>query len=352
MISNTIGFSSSILSSTTKGSHNGGAGGALSALFPSQPATAHTEDHDLSLGGTAPRLEVRESDGKGYGLFAVDHVPAFTRILSDDALLSLAEGEDLPQLWEKYLSLPSELKHTFHKLSAPSDHLQKEAGLVAKLVQRGYREDEAAEMARASSRFQANAFKTGGGSRWLYALFPMVARINHSCTPNAHSHYRANSGAQVVYALRDIQPGEEIEIAYFDLTMPVHERRRRATSWDFQCQCPACCDELGEDYGRRLAVVHQSVSSNDTARPSDRIARLRKAIDQAISEIHPWLAVALPGLYQNLATAVVQTQGPERQAQAALKGMHRWESRLTGADSPQSAAASRLAHTLDSKSSK
>ena len=64
-----------------------------------------------------PKLEVRKSPGKGFGLFTVYHIPAYTRILEDFPLLSLAEGEDLPHLWQKYCVLPADHKAHLDDLS-------------------------------------------------------------------------------------------------------------------------------------------------------------------------------------------------------------------------------------------
>lgn len=55
-------------------------------------------------------------------------------------------------------------------------------------------------------------FKSGTG------LYRIQALMNHSCKPNARAYKDANSrnGAAEVIAIRDIMPGEEIEISYLD----------------------------------------------------------------------------------------------------------------------------------------
>ena len=145
-----------------------------------------TTEHIVPL-----KIEVCESVGRGLGLFAVDRILAYTRIIEDDALLSLSRSEDLPQLWEKYCLLPPELKQQFDELSFSTEQASKEETLIPRLRQRGYGNDEAERMARVSSRFQANAFKTGNmgrdtgedsspkGHTWAYSLFTTVARTNH-----------------------------------------------------------------------------------------------------------------------------------------------------------------------------
>lgn len=286
-----------------------------------------------------PRVEVRQSAGRGLGLFAVDHIPAFSRILEDHTLIGMVLGEDLPQLWDKYLALPQEDRETFDSLSPPAYQTGKEEALISKLRLRGYNDSEAREMARVSSRFQGNAFSAGmNGGEWTHGslLYPTVARINHSCTPNVHSHFRASSGADFVYALRDIQPGEEIEISYLDLTMPRARRQHRATGWSFECRCPACSGTIGHDYESQLALVHplKDVQTNPTREPG-RVDELRRAIAVAESDDFPWLRMALTNLYANLAGALGdEGHGMEVSLDAARKALM-WQERVTGPDSPR-----------------
>ena len=112
-----------------------------------------------------PRLQVRPSAGKGLGLFAVSPIPAYTPILTDDPLLALAAGEDLPELWQKYLALPPDFQEQFDSLSCTATAIEKEDGLISKLQALGYDETTAIQMARVSSKFQMNAFKGSGNSK-------------------------------------------------------------------------------------------------------------------------------------------------------------------------------------------
>lgn len=300
---------------------------------------------------TLPRLEVRPSKGRGLGVFALDRIPAYTRLLEDYSLLSMAHGEDLPQLWVKYLALPDEDRRTFDALSPPNHQLDKEATMISKLCTRGYGKEQAAKMARVSSRFQGNAFNSGmnaGDWTYGYVLFPNVARVNHSCTPNAHPHYRGSSGAQYLYSLRDIEPGEEIEISYLKVTAPRLERVHRAQSWSFACQCPACSGDLGPDYEAQLTTVRNlsQVRGNLQYHPG-HVGRVEKAIAIAESDDRPWLRVALPHLYANLAAA--RSEAGHGRA-AALEAAHLaalWQDRITGPDSPESYFLKRDLHKTE-----
>ena len=42
-----------------------------------------------------------------------------------------------------------------------------------------------------------------------------IARVNHSCQPNADTIYDETARVTVLFAIKDIQPGEEIFIRYY-----------------------------------------------------------------------------------------------------------------------------------------
>lgn len=286
------------------------------------------------------RTKVRPSPGRGLGLFAVDPIPRFTKILEDDALLSLslARGEDLPDLWEKYLALPPEDKTAFNSLSCQLKP-EKEEYLISKLEEFGYDTATAQEMARIDAQWQSNAFKnentrivsTSGNPpsptpdgldptlRWNFSLFANVARINHSCAPNARASYRPHSGAEVVYSLCDIAAGEEIEIAYFDLTMDAFQRKARARNWGFECRCRACemparqykvyaklLNDIREENALADRVFREGIKRHNLPRSlgegQENVRRVEKLLERVRDGKFPWLVVALPLLYRDLAT--------------------------------------------------
>ena len=301
-----------------------------------------TLDNDAAAAESIPlpNVEVRPSNGRGLGLFAVDDIPAYTRILEDHALLSLASGEDIPELWQKYRTLSVEEKQQFDELGYSSHQLAKESHIIEALKTRGYEDDEAKYMVRVSSRFMANAFKED--SRWRATLFLTVARINHSCTPNAQTHYRPASGAKMLYSFRDIKAGEEMEISYFGVTMAYSDRQNRAKSWGFTCACPACSITgvyRNDDYERALSrirgVLEIGANGLDDHNPAEElIYDGRTAIKVALNPEYPWLVAALPNLYIYLGLWLGQEPGSEVERRAALASALEWESKITGPDSP------------------
>lgn len=323
----------------------------LSATFLPKPPIAFTiPDNEeailpktpLETSSKLPRVEVRPSPGRGSGLFAVDRIPAFTRILEDDALISLAEGEDLPEAWQKYCLLPPEQRKAIDDLTFPaSHHHEKQKSIISQLKQRGYGPEEAGKMAVFNSRWQVNAFKTEGGkigTPWLRALFGTVAKINHSCTPNAHPHCRAPA-TQIVYAIRDIEAGEEIELAYFDITMPYADRQARAKYMGFECTCPACSITGAlalSGYEDRLAIVQKHCSIDFyTANPRAYIDSTQTAINIASSTEYPWLVVSLPRLYNTLTSLRIRTNQGVALVDEAVRKAEESQGRITGPESPE-----------------
>ncbi|KTG01897.1 hypothetical protein cypCar_00009980 [Cyprinus carpio] len=71
------------------------------------------------------------------------------------------------------------------------------------------------------------------------AVFPDVALMNHSCSPNVIVTYKGTVAE--VRAVQDISPGEEIFNSYIDLLYPTEDRiERLRDSYFFNCDCKEC----------------------------------------------------------------------------------------------------------------
>ncbi|KAJ5448888.1 hypothetical protein N7445_003709 [Penicillium cf. griseofulvum] len=100
------------------------------------------------------------------------------------------------------------------------------------------------------------------GEQFAAAVYPTAAIANHSCLPNVSgylpkfvkvmlSHHKIihkadDKGRMVFTASRDIFPGEECCISYFDLTQYTDLTSRREhlrKSFRFVCQCERCVSE-------------------------------------------------------------------------------------------------------------
>ncbi|KAJ7176097.1 hypothetical protein C8R43DRAFT_872919 [Mycena crocata] len=72
-------------------------------------------------------------------------------------------------------------------------------------------------------------------------IFLNTSRCNHSCAPNALWHWDASSFSLSLEALRPIQAGQEITVAYITPTYNRAERRAKLkTMYNFSCHCDTC----------------------------------------------------------------------------------------------------------------
>eukprot|EP00438_Fugacium_kawagutii_P021849 Skav233018 [mRNA] locus=scaffold909:212230:220056:+ [translate_table: standard] len=76
------------------------------------------------------------------------------------------------------------------------------------------------------------------------ALYPCVALSNHSCLPNFTMRYSDGALADMM-AVRDIQAGDELNLAYVSPSLPLPERVGSLwKTWGFVCTCRRCQDEV------------------------------------------------------------------------------------------------------------
>lgn len=76
-------------------------------------------------------------------------------------------------------------------------------------------------------------------------LWMLPSFVNHSCSPNAR---RLHIGDWLVmHASRDLKAGEEITFGYFDVLLPLEERRALSRRWGFRCDCERCEFEEKEE---------------------------------------------------------------------------------------------------------
>jgi hypothetical protein len=83
------------------------------------------------------------------------------------------------------------------------------------------------------------------------ALFPAIARINHSCNPNAQANYHALHQTFNVHATRDIPAGDEVSINYLPEHGQLRDQRvsKLEDGYGFTCNCAAC--DLATDAGQQ-----------------------------------------------------------------------------------------------------
>ena len=81
-------------------------------------------------------------------------------------------------------------------------------------------------------------------------LYALAATINHSCNPNCCQTFDLSTSAALsIRALRNIEKGEEITIAYIDVGKPTWRRKKELLkSYGFLCSCNRCHTSSSDGY--------------------------------------------------------------------------------------------------------
>ncbi|RYO73756.1 hypothetical protein DL766_000568 [Monosporascus sp. MC13-8B] len=220
---------------------------------------------------------VAEFPGKGFGLVA-------TRSLRDGELVMsrtpavMANAKTVNGLGKYHLA--DLLRNGVESLS--SEHKSQYLNLST--------HDEAATYEEKVYKiFKTNSFRTGAhdGESDFHSTFTEVSRLNHDCRPNCAYYFDHTTFAHKVIAVRDIAPGEELTISYYDPLQPSSERRQRLSrDWGFACSCRSCTagtQQIAES-DKRIEEVHQlwkeldDYTSNSKATPekAERLVQLYK----------------------------------------------------------------------------
>lgn len=158
-------------------------------------------------------IEVRGSQGKGLGVYALRDVEADDLVLREKPLVEFADngsradpldglvnGLD-PALRKAYRSL-----HGFTPLAKGVESLNRRV-------------------------LYSNGFAIGDTTT---AILEMGSRFNHSCVPNTQFQWNAEKGMMEYRAGRKILEGEEITIDYG------HKRGHLKRYYGFECDCGSC----------------------------------------------------------------------------------------------------------------
>lgn len=314
-------------------------------------------------------VEARSSgEVRGLGLFTTRNIPAYSEILREAPTVLLEPTDGLPQLYEQFISLREPGSDALQqKYLALSRHEvpERDTRLREKLRERGFDEASVEEMVKVANIMQTNAFNVdlgNGKGRNHRALFAQIARINHSCAPNAHvcfypSMHEDTPGRMVVHALRDLQAGEEVLIAYFSILLSRPERQTKAQKWGFTCGCSACDSRDGSVHEQLRKAVLDFTTEQKALMQNRRLALKQitdliaigcSTIDKVIDK--GGLRPAIPDLYENLGmlrAKALLLQRRDNQHEGVvefLKLAAVWEAKLTGMGSP---ATKKRLHKLE-----
>ncbi|EGF99294.1 uncharacterized protein MELLADRAFT_68704 [Melampsora larici-populina 98AG31] len=91
------------------------------------------------------------------------------------------------------------------------------------------------------SAIQRNSFQLMLEGEPYVALFLDASRANHDCRPNVVYHTDGATLKLNMYAVREIEVGEELVAAYLNIQQPTETRRAYLRQhYGFECQCSVC----------------------------------------------------------------------------------------------------------------
>lgn len=184
-----------------------------------EPAPAHLSPTPVRYPETLGTLiEIRESEGKGLGMFALKDILPGTFLLLETPLLVLYKLETDRAIDAIVDTLSPEKKQIFMSLSR---HIGDESEpLKGRIV-------------------DCNAFSIM--DEQASGVFETASRINHCCVPNAWYEWRESIGRLVVWNRFKLLEGEEVTIDYG------HGKKDLRENYGFECSCGACTDFEPED---------------------------------------------------------------------------------------------------------
>ncbi|KAF2813999.1 SET domain-containing protein [Mytilinidion resinicola] len=206
---------------------------------------------------------------KGYGLFATRRIARGTTIILEAPLVIIQPPPLTPGQGYEISKMLDSLRAEFAKLSPLNQ--KRYLALHAHM----FPSEEGKETLMPILR--SNAFNTGTG----LGLFPIVARINHSCRPNAAYFWSEGLGRRVVYAGRNIEEGEEISISYIPLLKTTKEREKRLIQYGFRCECKACeasrgGDSESDDVRAEMQIMMDQLEAEALVPPGEGLMAERK----------------------------------------------------------------------------
>ncbi|KAF9877180.1 hypothetical protein CkaCkLH20_05446 [Colletotrichum karsti] len=275
-------------------------------------------------------LTVRAVAGKGLGVFAAKPISRGTRILADRALITLSPSDPTGSIVHQYRSIPSAKLKSLLSLSINTTKFGVLSWLEALWQSRSAPHLQPATHGIINI-FRNNNFDIGNG---VQALFPNVARINHSCVPNAQGNFNTNIDAFTIHATRDIEHDEEITISYLPENLTVRDPRLAmlAEKYNFLCACPACSGERADvSEERRMALHRQLMSFNEahSKHDADLIDEgefLEKSFETSLAMLETYEAEGIRGrevatMMINVATLASKLGKSQQARQLALKGL-------------------------------
>lgn len=207
-----------------------------------------SNEDDAEHGERAKPYKVESVPSKGLGAFATASIPRGTVIISERALLIWPTKISLEEAQRLVANLTPSARKAFYSLANIADPALNMDPIFGIRATNGFN----VELPSMPSKLVSATLAPNPSPTSASFIFPRIARINHSCAPNA-DHAMDWSGLKMtVYATTDISPSQEICIEYQSgLVQKTRDERRQALKRDFgfDCHCSVCSQE-GEALAR------------------------------------------------------------------------------------------------------
>ena len=254
-----------------------------------------------------PPVALAEVEGRGLGLLATRALRPAAVVVREQPLVVFA-GRQLDRFLETFAKLPASSKEALLALYEPGMEGRLEEELEEVMEQAFTSTDSS--MIRAGLRawriLWTNGVAVGvEGAEKVKAVYPTVARINHSCRPTAVFGLEEGSVTMVITVCQAVAKGEELLVNYIGTEglLAGREERRRLlqASWGFVCRCEVCRMEgeqggRNEEVRRRLREYRGEVSRWVRPEPAHVARALSLSLERVglMEELGAEVAAALP----------------------------------------------------------
>lgn len=205
-------------------------------------------------------------------MFAKHILKRGTVVIIENPLVAIPLPEMVPGQGFKILDIITSLETAYNDLSSTDQNAFTDL--------HDFRFPSEENQNRLLTIFRSNAYNTGDSR---VGLFPKIARINHSCTPNSGNEWVEGAGYRVIYASRDIEEGEEITVSYIPLLKKTADRQSRLGQYGFTCDCSACQSGEGDKRRTKIADLLENLEMKSKSLPSKKAATNEKLSLKALN---------------------------------------------------------------------
>jgi hypothetical protein len=185
--------------------------------------------------GPPGTYNVERSQGKGLGVFAAHDLDIGDIIMRETPALKIVPPEFVKGTGYPMSAVTKLVRAEFERLTPAEQEDIMSLTYHATATEEG-------TMDKLAIIFRTNAYNSGTD----IGLFPKIARINHSCRPNASYYWSDKLNKRIVYATRKIPQGDEIFVSYIPLLLTQEQRQQHLDRYGFKCTCEACAQGRAE----------------------------------------------------------------------------------------------------------